>query len=104
MSIFNWGIYAGIGLAFPIGRYITELNIWNKVTSLPYNRPNKFDTTGNVEYTIIPMKSCSRISLEKEKSVSNPMLPGVAIYTPLPNSTPVDFCCDTEVKRKAHFF
>lgn len=31
MSIFNWGIYAGIGLAFPIGRYITELNLWGKV-------------------------------------------------------------------------
>lgn len=34
MSIFNWGIYAGIGLAFPIGRYITELNLWNQVRPL----------------------------------------------------------------------
>lgn len=33
MSIFNWGIYAGIGLAFPIGRYVTEHNLWNKVSS-----------------------------------------------------------------------
>lgn len=33
MSIFNWGIYAGIGLAFPIGRYVTEYNLWNKVRS-----------------------------------------------------------------------
>lgn len=29
MSIFNWGIYGGIGLSFPIGRYITELNAWD---------------------------------------------------------------------------
>uniref|UniRef100_A0A1B6MGD8 Major facilitator superfamily (MFS) profile domain-containing protein n=2 Tax=Graphocephala atropunctata TaxID=36148 RepID=A0A1B6MGD8_9HEMI len=28
MSIFNWGIYGGIGLSFPVGRYITELNAW----------------------------------------------------------------------------
>ncbi|KAG7205141.1 hypothetical protein KM043_005510 [Ampulex compressa] len=29
MSIFNWGIYGGYGIAFPIGRYVPELNIWN---------------------------------------------------------------------------
>ncbi|XP_044738193.1 putative metabolite transport protein HI_1104 [Chrysoperla carnea] len=29
MSIFNWGIYGGYGMAFPIGRYVTELNIWD---------------------------------------------------------------------------
>lgn len=29
MSIFNWGIYGGYGIAFPVGRYIPELNIWN---------------------------------------------------------------------------
>lgn len=29
MSIFNWGIYAGIGISFPIGRYITEANFWD---------------------------------------------------------------------------
>ncbi|XP_039298652.1 protein spinster homolog 1 [Nilaparvata lugens] len=28
MSLFNWGIYGGIGLSFPVGRYITELNAW----------------------------------------------------------------------------
>ncbi|KAK5638981.1 hypothetical protein RI129_013276 [Pyrocoelia pectoralis] len=27
MSIFNWGIYGGYGLAFPVGRYIPRLNI-----------------------------------------------------------------------------
>lgn len=31
MSIFNWGIYAGIGISFPIGRYITEANFWDLV-------------------------------------------------------------------------
>lgn len=36
MSIFNWGIYAGIGLAFPIGRYITELNLWNQSWRVSY--------------------------------------------------------------------
>ncbi|KAB0790978.1 hypothetical protein PPYR_02778 [Photinus pyralis] len=27
MSIFNWGIYGGYGLAFPVGKYIPRLNI-----------------------------------------------------------------------------
>lgn len=34
MAIFNWGIYGGYGIAFPVGRYITQLNIWDLV-SLP---------------------------------------------------------------------
>ncbi|XP_034933644.1 putative metabolite transport protein HI_1104 [Chelonus insularis] len=29
MSIFNWGIYGGYGIAFPVGRYITQLNAWD---------------------------------------------------------------------------
>ncbi|KAG5345065.1 SPNS1 protein, partial [Acromyrmex charruanus] len=29
MSIFNWGIYGGYGIAFPVGRYIPGLNAWN---------------------------------------------------------------------------
>lgn len=29
MAIFNWGIYGGYGIAFPVGRYITKLNIWD---------------------------------------------------------------------------
>lgn len=29
MSIFNWGIYGGYGLAFPVGRYVTKANIMN---------------------------------------------------------------------------
>ncbi|XP_045478434.1 probable sugar efflux transporter [Harmonia axyridis] len=29
MSIFNWGIYGGYGLAFPVGRYIPQLNLWD---------------------------------------------------------------------------
>lgn len=33
MAIFNWGIYGGYGIAFPVGRYITQLNIWDLVSS-----------------------------------------------------------------------
>lgn len=29
MAIFNWGIYGGYGIAFPVGRYITQLNLWD---------------------------------------------------------------------------
>jgi MFS family permease len=29
MAIFNWGVYGGYGIAFPVGRYVTKLNIWN---------------------------------------------------------------------------
>ncbi|BES90306.1 unnamed protein product [Nesidiocoris tenuis] len=29
MSIFNWGIYGGIGLSFPVGRYISKWNLWD---------------------------------------------------------------------------
>ncbi|XP_014480060.1 PREDICTED: D-xylose-proton symporter [Dinoponera quadriceps] len=29
MSIFNWGIYGGYGIAFPIGRYVPKINIWD---------------------------------------------------------------------------
>ncbi|XP_018366815.1 PREDICTED: uncharacterized protein LOC108763565, partial [Trachymyrmex cornetzi] len=29
MSIFNWGIYGGYGIAFPVGRYIPGLNAWD---------------------------------------------------------------------------
>ncbi|XP_008560899.1 putative metabolite transport protein HI_1104 [Microplitis demolitor] len=29
MSIFNWGIYGGYGIAFPVGRYIPKLNAWD---------------------------------------------------------------------------
>lgn len=32
MSIFNWGIYGGYGIAFPVCRYVTKLNIWNLVS------------------------------------------------------------------------
>ncbi|XP_015608750.1 uncharacterized protein LOC107274277 [Cephus cinctus] len=28
MSIFNWGIYGGYGIAFPIGRYVPDMNAW----------------------------------------------------------------------------
>lgn len=35
MSIFNWGIYGGIGLSFPVGRYITELDAWQLVSPKP---------------------------------------------------------------------
>ncbi|EDV99897.1 GH12563 [Drosophila grimshawi] len=29
MAIFNWGIYGGYGIAFPVGRYITTLNFFD---------------------------------------------------------------------------
>ncbi|KAJ8713126.1 hypothetical protein PYW08_008430 [Mythimna loreyi] len=28
LSIFNWGIYGGYGIAFPVGRYIPDVNAW----------------------------------------------------------------------------
>lgn len=34
MAIFNWGIYAGIGLAFPVGRYVTEMNVGGLVSKI----------------------------------------------------------------------
>lgn len=36
MAIFNWGIYAGIGLAFPVGRYVTEMNVGGLGWRVPY--------------------------------------------------------------------
>lgn len=32
MAIFNWGIYGGYGIAFPVGRYITKLDIGGLVS------------------------------------------------------------------------
>lgn len=32
LAIFNWGIYGGYGIAFPVGRYVTRANIWNLVS------------------------------------------------------------------------
>jgi hypothetical protein len=32
MSIFNWGIYGGYGIAFPVGRYVPTLNAWDLVS------------------------------------------------------------------------
>ncbi|CAG9767565.1 unnamed protein product [Ceutorhynchus assimilis] len=29
MSIFNWGIYGGYGIAFPVGRYVPPINAWD---------------------------------------------------------------------------
>lgn len=40
MAIFNWGIYGGYGIAFPVGRYITKLNIWNLVSSINHKNTN----------------------------------------------------------------
>ncbi|XP_017786759.1 PREDICTED: putative metabolite transport protein HI_1104 [Nicrophorus vespilloides] len=36
MSIFNWGIYGGYGIAFPVGRYIPTLNIWDMGWRITY--------------------------------------------------------------------
>lgn len=33
MAIFNWGIYGGYGIAFPVGRYVTEMDAWGLVSS-----------------------------------------------------------------------
>lgn len=33
LSIFNWGIYGGYGIAFPVGRYIPELNAFGLVSA-----------------------------------------------------------------------
>jgi len=27
MAVFNWGIYGGYGVAFPVGRYLSDLNV-----------------------------------------------------------------------------
>lgn len=29
MAIFNWGVYGGYGIAFPVGRYLTKLNVFD---------------------------------------------------------------------------
>lgn len=42
MAIFNWGIYGGYGIAFPVGRYVTELNAWDLVSSFLSRRPLSF--------------------------------------------------------------
>lgn len=34
LSIFNWGIYGGYGIAFPVGRYIPNLDAWGLVRQL----------------------------------------------------------------------
>ncbi|XP_026333155.1 protein spinster homolog 1 [Hyposmocoma kahamanoa] len=36
LSIFNWGIYGGYGIAFPVGRYVPELNAWGLSWRLCY--------------------------------------------------------------------
>ncbi|KAE8746632.1 hypothetical protein FOCC_FOCC006616 [Frankliniella occidentalis] len=36
MAIFNWGIYGGYGIAFPVGRYVTEMNAWGLGWRVPY--------------------------------------------------------------------
>lgn len=38
MAIFNWGIYGGYGIAFPVGRYITKSNIWGLVSFYFFDR------------------------------------------------------------------
>lgn len=45
MSIFNWGIYGGYGIAFPVGRYIPPLNAWGLVSG---TRRRPFFATGDI--------------------------------------------------------
>ena len=33
MSLFNWGIYGGYGIAFPVGRYVPRMNTWDLVSA-----------------------------------------------------------------------
>lgn len=32
MAIYNWGVFGGQGVAYPVGRYITQLNIYELVS------------------------------------------------------------------------
>jgi MFS family permease len=32
MSIFNWGLYGGSGIAFPVGIYVPLMNTWDLVS------------------------------------------------------------------------
>lgn len=41
MAIFNWGIYGGYGIAFPVGRYITKMNLFDLVSTYIYVYINK---------------------------------------------------------------
>ena len=38
MSIFNWGIYIGYGLAFTVGNYVTAADILGQVSSKVFGR------------------------------------------------------------------
>lgn len=41
MAIFNWGIYGGYGIAFPVGRYITKLNLLDLVSITDFDLVKK---------------------------------------------------------------
>ena len=42
MSLYTWGIYVGYGLAFWVGIYFTELNIFDLVSSFLYLKKKSY--------------------------------------------------------------
>lgn len=59
MSVFNWGIYGGYGIAFPIGRYVPEINAWDLV-SLSALIPDSISYNGFYVFFIDTAKLCLR--------------------------------------------
>ncbi|KAI5711924.1 hypothetical protein M8J75_004332 [Diaphorina citri] len=83
MAIFNWGIYAGIGISFPIGRYITEANFWDLGWRVAYYGSGIFGlvialfcatTIFEPKRTTIgeEVEQEKEAQVEKEKQLSNP--------------------------------
>ncbi|CAH1393582.1 unnamed protein product [Nezara viridula] len=69
MSIFNWGIYGGIGLSFPVGRYITELNAWDLGWRLAYYGSGVFALIiGLLSATTLKEPSRTTIGEEQEEN------------------------------------
>lgn len=62
MAIFNWGIYGGYGIAFPVGRYITKLNIsglvWRKRTINDYVRLRYLSILGLEDMLLRSGRAC----------------------------------------------
>lgn len=66
MAIFNWGIYAGIGLAFPVGRYVTEMNVGGLVSKTAFT--NRFLLQSHFVFYNLLM---SRLHFGRSKVKSN---------------------------------
>uniref|UniRef100_A0A0K8SP40 Major facilitator superfamily (MFS) profile domain-containing protein n=2 Tax=Lygus hesperus TaxID=30085 RepID=A0A0K8SP40_LYGHE len=73
MSIFNWGIYGGIGFSFPVGRYITSWNLWDLGWRLPYYGSGIFAIIiGILTATTLREPERSAIGEEKEEEKEGP--------------------------------